>query len=43
MEARHADKRVELAAAERLEDRRLDPEPPVALRDTLAGRVSGGY
>jgi hypothetical protein len=35
-EARDAERTVELAAAERLEDRRLDPEPPVALRDALA-------
>jgi hypothetical protein len=31
-----AERTVELAAADRVEDRRLDPEPPVALRDALA-------
>jgi RNA polymerase sigma factor (sigma-70 family) len=36
IEARDAERTVELTAAERLEDRRLDPEPPVALRDALA-------
>jgi DNA-directed RNA polymerase specialized sigma24 family protein len=36
IEARDADRTVGLAASERLEDRRLDPEPSVALRDALA-------
>jgi RNA polymerase sigma factor (sigma-70 family) len=36
IEARDADRTIEPAAAERLEDRRLDPESPVALRDALA-------
>jgi RNA polymerase sigma factor (sigma-70 family) len=36
IEARDADRTVGLATSERLEDRRLDPEPSVALRDALA-------
>jgi DNA-directed RNA polymerase specialized sigma24 family protein len=36
IEAREADRTVELAAAEQLEDRRIDPEPLVALWDALA-------
>src|SRR4051794_28464020 len=36
IEARDADRTAGLAALERLEDRRLDPEPSVASRDALA-------
>lgn len=36
IETRRADRTVDLVAAEHLEDRRLDPDPPVALRDALA-------
>ena len=36
IEARDADRTAGLAALERLDDRRLDPEPSVALRDALA-------
>jgi RNA polymerase sigma factor (sigma-70 family) len=36
IEAHDADRTVELTAAELVEDRRLDPEPPAALSDALA-------
>ena len=36
IEVRDADRTVELAAAEGVEDRRLDPEPAVSLSDALA-------
>ena len=36
IDARDADRTAGLAALERLDDRRLDPEPSVALRDALA-------